>query len=307
MESAGSAIGWNVENVGGKMGGKVLLGLIGAGIQASRTPGMHEREAAAQGLKCLYQLIDLERLGVDAEGLPELVAAAERMGFAGLNITHPCKQRILPLLTEVSADAAAIGAVNTVVLGEGRRRGYNTDWLGFRAGFERGLPGAGLERVVQLGAGGAGAATAYALLKMGVGELGIFDVDRERCAALVERYAAMFGGERVRVCTDLEADLAGARGLVHATPMGMVSHPGLPLEARLLRAEMWVAEIVYFPLTTELLRVARAAGCRTVDGSGMAVEQAVEAFRLFTGLDADRERMHRHFVEQMEGAAVTKG
>src|SRR5689334_21985535 len=81
-----------------------LVGLIGSGIQASRTPALHEHEAEAQGLRYLYKLIDLERLGLGPEALPELITAAERMGFAVLNITHPCKQAVIPLLDELHAD-----------------------------------------------------------------------------------------------------------------------------------------------------------------------------------------------------------
>ena len=97
-----------------------LVGLIGSGIQASRTPPMHEREGDAQGLRYMYKKIDLTQLGLGAEALPELLTAAERMGFAGLNITHPCKQTVIPLLHELSEDARALGAVNTVVLRDGR-------------------------------------------------------------------------------------------------------------------------------------------------------------------------------------------
>ena len=164
---------------------RLLLGLIGSGIQSSLTPAMHEREANEHGLHCLYQLIDLDRLGLQADALPELVAAAECMGFAGLNITHPCKQAVLPFLTDISDDARALGAVNTVVLREGRRWGHNTDWLAFSESFRRGLPGAAIQRIVQLGAGGAGAATAYAMLKMGAGHITILDLDPGRSAALV--------------------------------------------------------------------------------------------------------------------------
>jgi len=90
--------------------------------------------------------------------------------------------------------------------------------------------------------------------------------------------------------------MATADALIHATPTGVVKHPGLPLPAQLLRPALWVAEIVYFPLETELLREARRLGCRTMNGSGMAVFQAVEAFRLFTGIAPDAERMQRHFA-----------
>lgn len=273
-----------------------LAGLIGAGIQASRTPALHEREGAEQGLRLIYRLIDLDRLGVGPEALPELLTAAERMGFAGLNITYPCKQAVIPLLHELSPDAQALGAVNTVVLRDGKRIGHNTDCSGFAEGFRRGLPGVARARVVQLGAGGAGAAVAHALLSEGVGLLSITDVDPARAAALAADLNARFGAGRAEPCADLPAALAGADGLVNCTPVGMAKLPGLPLPAALLRPALWVAEIIYFPLETELLRAARALGCRTLDGGGMAVFQAVGAFRHFTGIAPDAERMLRHFA-----------
>ena len=278
----------------------MLLGLIGSGIQASLTPAMHEREAAEHGLTCLYQLIDLDEPGRGLEALGDLLAAAERVGFAGLNITHPCKQTVLPLLTDLSEDARALGAVNTVVFRDGRRVGHNTDWLGFSAGFRRDLPDARTGNVVQLGAGGAGAATAYAMLKMCASRLTIVDREAERSEALVDRCNTLFGKDRACASSDVAAALREADGLIHATPTGMSGHPGMAVPASLLHAGLWVAEIVYFPLETEFLRASRAAGCRTSDGSGMAVHQAVEAFRLFSGLEPDADRMRRHFVSMVE-------
>ena len=117
-------------------GASFLCGLIGAGIQASRTPAMHEREADEQGLRCVYKLIDLDALGLGVEALPELLTAAKRMGFAGLNITHPCKQAIIPLLDELSDDARALDAVNTVVIRDGRLHRPQHRLVGLR----RGLP-----------------------------------------------------------------------------------------------------------------------------------------------------------------------
>jgi shikimate dehydrogenase len=273
-----------------------LVGLIGAGIRASRTPALHEREAAEQGLRYLYNLIDLETLGLGADALPELVIAAERMGFAGLNITYPCKQSVIPLLTDLSDDARALGAVNTVVLRDGRRMGHNTDWSGFAESFRRGLPEVKRDRVVQLGAGGAGTAVAHAALKLGVKQLTIFDLCASRSRRLSAELADRFGTGRSTAGADLADAIAEADGLIHASPTGMAKHPGLPLPAELLRRELWVAEIVYFPLETELLRAAKGLGCRTLDGGGMAVFQAAEAFRLFTGHAPDAERMLRHFA-----------
>jgi shikimate dehydrogenase len=274
----------------------VLVGLIGAGIQASRAPAMHEREGVEQGIRYVYSLIDLDRLGLCQDALPELLTAAERMGFAGLNITHPCKQSILPLLTDLSEGARALGAVNTVLLRDGRRVGHNTDWWGFAESFRRGLPGARLNRVVQMGAGGGGAAVAYAALMLGVQRLSVFDLDSTRAREVANRLSVGFGQGRVVACADLAEAMSEADGLIHATPIGMAKYPGLALPEQLLDPALWVAEIVYFPLETELLRVAKRIGCRTLDGGGMAVFQAVEAFRLFTGRQADSGRMLRHFA-----------
>ncbi len=273
-----------------------LVGLIGAGIQASRTPAMHEREGAEQGLLYLYKLIDFEKLALGVHALPDLLTAAERMGFAGLNITYPCKQLVIPLLSDLSDDARALGAVNTVVLRDGKHIGHNTDWYGFAESFRRGLPDVKRDRVVQLGAGGAGAAVAHAALTLGVKQLTLFDLDASRTKRLAADLAARFGEGRAIPGADLGGAMAESDGLIHATPTGMAKHPGLPLPATFLRPELWVAEIVYFPLETELLRTAKGIGCRTLNGGGMAVFQAAEAFRLFTGISANAERMLRHFA-----------
>ena len=269
-----------------------LIGLIGSGIQASRTPAMHMLEATRQGLRYVYKLIDLEKLGLGVEALPDLLNAAERLGFDGLNLTHPCKQAVIPLLTDLSAEARAIGAVNTVVLRNGKRWGHNTDCTGFAEGFRRGLPGVETRRVVLLGAGGAGAAVAHAALALGIEHLTVFDIDPAKAAHLV----TALNTSRVTHGTNLADAMHAADGLIHATPTGMEQHPGMPLPAALLRPEQWVSEIVYFPLETELLRTANRIGCRTLNGSGMAVFQAVDAFRLFTGVQPDAERMLGSFA-----------
>jgi len=274
----------------------LLLGLIGTSIQLSRTPAMHMREAAAQGVGCIYRLIDLTRLGLGAAALPELLTAAERMGFDGLNITHPCKQAVVPLLSELSPEAAALGAVNTVVLRGGKRIGHNTDCSGFAEGFRRQLPDVPLGCAVQLGAGGAGTAVAEAAMRLGIGTLTLFDMDRARAEGVAAALCARHGAGRAVAGTDLTAAMAAADGLIHATPTGTAAHPGLPLDPALLEGRHWVSEIVYFPMETELLRTARAKGCRTAHGGGMAVFQAVHAFGHFSGLVPDADRMLAHFA-----------
>ncbi|MCO7514492.1 shikimate dehydrogenase [Pseudomonas guariconensis] len=274
----------------------ILAGLIGRGIQASRTPALHEREGDAQALRYLYRLIDADQLGLDDSALPGLLEAAQHTGFTGLNITYPFKQAILPLLDELSEEARGIGAVNTVVLKDGKRVGHNTDCLGFAEGFRRGLADVARHQVVQMGAGGAGSAVAHALLGEGVRRLVLFDVDSARAQALVDNLQARFGNDRAVLGTDLADALATADGLVNTTPVGMAKLPGTPVPVELLHARLWVAEIIYFPLETELLRHARALGCRTLDGGSMAVFQAVKAFELFSGRVADAGRMQAHFA-----------
>ena len=272
-----------------------LIGLIGKDIQRSKSPLMHEQEGRDLGILVFYQLLDLNVLGRDVKALPELLSGAELMGFAGLNVTHPCKQAVIPLLNELSEEARAIGAVNTVRFSDGHRKGYNTDASGFAESFRRGLPGVPLERVVQIGAGGAGAATAYAMLTMGAKHLQIVDTTPERAEALVKNLSQFFEPSRLSVVESASEALRGAQGLVHASPTGMREYPGLPVAESDIHPGLWVAEVVYFPLQTELLRLARLKGCRTLDGGGMAVFQAAAAFDIFTHHNADRERMLRNF------------
>ncbi|MFF5985262.1 shikimate dehydrogenase [Streptomyces olindensis] len=276
-----------------------LVGLIGSGIGPSLSPALHEREADRQGLRLLYRLIDIDTLGVPPEAVGDLLRAARDLGFDGLNITHPCKQLVLEHLDALAPQAEALGAVNTVVFEDGRAVGHNTDVTGFAASFARGLPDAPLERVVQLGAGGAGAAVAHALLTLGAGHITVVDALPERAAALAGSLNRAFGqGRAAAAPPDRQAGLlAPADGIVHATPTGMAAHPGLPLPAGLLHPGLWVAEVVYRPLETELLRTARALGCATLDGGGMAAFQAADAFRLFTGREPDAPRMLADLTE----------
>jgi shikimate dehydrogenase len=275
-----------------------LVGLVGTGIGPSLTPALHEREADELGIRYLYRRLDLDDLRRPASAIGDLLAAARLVGYDGLNVTHPCKQLVLGHLDELSPDAEALGAVNTVVLRDGRAVGHNTDWSGFARAFDRGLHDAALDRVVLLGAGGAGAAVAHALLTLGTSRLTVLDVDARRARSLAAALRERFGNGRASGddLSQLAMHVAAADGLVHATPTGMAAHPGLPLPAQLLRSDLWVADIVYRPLETALVRTARAAGCRVLDGGGMAVFQAVDAFRLFTDVEPDADRMLAHFT-----------
>ena len=265
---------------------------------------MHMDEGQSLGLQISYELFDFDLMPNGAARLPAVLEEAEQRGFSGLNVTYPSKQAVIPLLHELSPEARALHSVNTVLFRDGRRLGHNTDWWGFAESFRREMSDVNARRVVLVGAGGAGAAVGYAMLKSGTQELDVHDMDHGRAVALTERMSALFPDCRVTVCDDIARALATSDGLVHATPTGMQKHPGMPVPAQCLRPPLWVAEIVYVPLLTELLRTARQHGCRTLDGDGMAVFQGAMAFKLFFDLNPDVARMQRRFHSKLATAAA---
>lgn len=273
----------------------IRAALLGRGIQQSRTPRMHEAEGARLGLRYEYQLFDFDHLGLSDSELPTVIEKARLEGYAGLNITHPFKERVIGCLDRLSPDAKSIGAVNTVVFDANGAVGHNTDCWGFAESMRRGLSNARLDSVVLFGAGGAGMAVATALLELGARLVAIADIDSAKVARLVLSLGARFGAERVAGVSDAKAAIEQADGLVNATPVGMAKYPGMPVEPEWLRPNLWVADIIYFPAETQLLIAAKRLTCRVLPGTGMAILQAVKAFKVITGADPDPEQMARHF------------
>ncbi|HEX5858207.1 MAG TPA: shikimate dehydrogenase [Microbacterium sp.] len=290
--------------------GRYLVGLIGEGITASLSPPMHEAEAQALGLDYEYRILDLIELGREASDAGAILADARAQGYAAMNITHPCKQLVLDIVDELDPDAERLGAVNLVVFDDGRLIGYNTDWMGYRDGLLAGLPGASFDRVVQVGCGGAGAATAYALLSCGTARLQLSDVDEARARELAARMRALFPTRAIETVATgrLDEAIAEADGVVHATPLGMLHHRGVAFDVGLLKPGAWVSDVVYRPLLTELIRQAGEGGHPVLDGGRMAVGQAYASLQIITGEQPDRGRMERHFrtlvdVEEWSGRA----
>ena len=275
----------------------LLAGLIGRSISLSRTPAMHAEEARRQGLGGTYRILDMDEPVRSGATLAEMLRAAELGGFQGLNITYPFKIEVMEHLDDVSDNARAVGAVNTVVLKDGKRVGHNTDLWGFAESFRRRLTDAATGHALLIGAGGAGVAVAHALADCGIAGLSILDTDPDRAAGLAEQVRRNRPGTEAGAVTDVAALMRDARpdGVVNATPMGMAKLPGTAIDPDLLSADQWVADIVYFPLETAFLAAARAKGCRVLPGSGMAVFQAVRAFELFTGSPACPDRMKATF------------
>jgi shikimate dehydrogenase len=280
---------------------RILTGLIGQSIQQSLSPALHEAEGRALALDYHYRLFDIDAEPQGAAALADILDRMQAEGYAGCNVTFPVKQAVMPLLDRLSPEAEAMGAVNTVrFTDDGRREGHNTDWWGFGENLRRTIPDAAVDTVALLGAGGAGAAAAYALCRMGARELLVIDRDADRAEALVARLS---GGSTTLLpvpFAEAEARMAEVDGLVQATPIGMAKLPGMPLSPDVLQPDMWLAEIIYVPIETEFLRAARAKGCRTVDGGGMVVLQAARAMEIFTGLAVDPDRMQTHLLSLLQ-------
>lgn len=291
-----------------------LLGLLGEHIGGSLTPAMHEGEARRHGALLSYRKLDTTVMGdlaLRAPGAepgttdwPRLVELARELTFDGLNVTHPAKQAVQPALDELSEEAELLGAVNTIRFDGGRAIGLNTDHSGFADALAALSEGEGasepdLSRVLQLGAGGAGSAVAYALLSAGVEELSLVDVEESRARALIERLSQAFDASRMRfVPIDEAADVVRrSSGLVNTTPIGMtgVSETS-PIDVSALHSDLWVGDAVYRPLKTVLVRAAEELGCAAFGGVEMVVGQAAVAFELFTGLSADRNAMREDFT-----------
>ena len=286
-----------------------LMGLIGEGVRPSLTPPMHEQEGAAQGLRFVYRPIDLTELTLPANDVGRLLTAGIELGFDAFNITHPCKQVVLDVLDEVDPAAQRLGACNTVLVDADRLVGYNTDRSGFFSALARELPTADLSDVVLLGAGGAGSAVADALVGAGAVRLSVLDPNLERAQTLIGQLQATTKTSlQLRAGTPQQAEqwVPQATGIVNASPIGMFSHPGMPVDPVLLHSHHWVADIVYRPARTELIDTAAAIGCAVMPGQAMAVGQAADTFQLVTGLQPDRIRMQQHLealiaAEQVAG------
>jgi quinate/shikimate dehydrogenase (NAD+) len=288
-------VGIEVEGADGALlPDSVLAGLIGNSIQASRTPRMHMDEGAALGFPYEYRLIDLPR-DLGEAPLARILSDLEDAGYRGVNVTVPYKRDILTHLDALSEEARAVGAVNTVLFTKDGRIGHNTDYWGFAESLRRGLPNVARDKVLLMGAGGAGHAVAHALLDSGVGTLLVCDTNRDLALSLVSELNARAVAGRAELVGDVAEAAKAADGIVNATPVGMLKMPGMPIDGALVEPRHWVADIVYFPLETKLLAHAREKGCAVLSGAGMALFQAVRAFELFTGVTPDADRMKAVF------------
>lgn len=263
-----------------------VFGIIGWPVSHSLSPAMHNAAFKALGVKAVYGL-----LPVAPEALKEAVSGLKALGIAGVSVTIPHKEAVLPLLDEASETARRIGAVNTILNREGRLYGTNTDWLGALKALEEKttLPG---KRAVVVGAGGSARAICFALKEAGAD---IFVYNRTLSRA--EELAAHFGGKAFSL-----AEISRAEGdiLIQTTSVGLQEDKS-PVPKEVLSRFEVVMDLVYQPLKTRLLREAEEAGCKIVDGLSMLVYQGAEQFRLWTGLEPPLAIMREAAENELRG------
>lgn len=242
-----------------------LCGIAGNPCAHSKSPLLYNRLFGRFGMNYRYTRFEWHDIGA-------IVRLARLLDVRGLSVTIPFKVDIVRHLDEVSEDAAGIGAVNTVVQCGGVLQGFNTDWLGIRIPLLHRAGG----RAVVLGAGGAAAAAVYALKSLDM-EVTVLNRTPEKARALAERYGCAAGGLDAFEGRDVDV-------VVNTTPVGMEGDIRSLLTAEQLEMGTTVYDCVYTPPTTPLLREAHRAGCETIAGTEMFVHQAVEQFRLITGI-----------------------
>jgi shikimate dehydrogenase len=267
-----------------------LLGLIGMPIAHSASPAMHEAAGAALGLHCRYSLIEVA--GANSSRLRVMLEGVRTLTFSGVNVTYPYKVAVVPLLDELDPSAAKVGAVNAIAVRDERLIGFNTDCTGFKRGVRREIGDVAGETVVLIGAGGVGKAIGVALAESRVGQLNIVDRDSTRAVELADALKAYCDA---RACDAAEQALAGAHGLINATAVGMLPNRDMAVSSHLLRSDLWVADAVYQPLWTPLLLAAKDRGAKIMTGRELAIDQAMDAFQIFTKAEAPRAVMAQAF------------
>lgn len=264
-----------------------LLGIIGDPVAHSLSPKLHNFLLRRAGLNYCYLAFRVRR-----ERLKGALEGMRALEVRGLNVTAPYKEQVVPYLDGLAAEAQALGAVNTILNARGRLIGYNTDPSGFGESLKaQGLNPAGWN-VVILGAGGGAAAVAYALIESKVARIILYNRTPARAAALARRLAKPDASTiTARGLTDgkIEDDLAHAKLLVNATPVGAFPSDETVIEPGFLHDGLTVYDLVYNPPKTRLLRKGEARGAKTINGLEMLIYQGLRSLEIWTGLEFDQD------------------
>lgn len=268
----------------------IRLGLIGDNIARSQSPRLHVEAGRLCGLDVTYESLIPRDIGLAFAEMFERCAAD---GFRGINVTYPYKEEVMARIDVPDPLTARIGACNTVLFGNARPRGFNTDHTGFVSAFRAGFGPASPGVVAMTGAGGVGKAIAFALARLGAVELRLCDTDLAKATRLSRILCDAHSAMRVVALADLEEATTGADGVVNCTPIGMNGYPGTPFEPLHLEGAAWAFDAVYTPVDTEFLQIAANAGLSVMSGWELFFHQGLDAFRLFTGQEVDASALRR--------------
>lgn len=274
-----------------------LFGIIGCPVEHSLSPYMHN--AAFNRLKITAAYLPFS---VKKNKLKEAISSLRENGISGFNVTIPFKSECIKYLDKVEPIAKMIGAVNTVVVRKGKFIGYNTDYLGFIRSLKEELGFNPKEKsIFILGAGGVSKAVAFGLAREGSREIYIYDIVQSKAKLLAQNIRRYFSNCKVVSCTKKEVPkhIKDCQLLVNCTPLGMSKNDPLPIDARLLHKRLKVYDIVYVPLKTSLINVARQKGIKAVGGLGMLLYQGTCAFQLWTKKRAPISLMRKELLDNL--------
>lgn len=278
-----------------------IVGVFGAPITHTASPAMHNAAFEALGMNWVYVPFHVE-----AANLRSALTGMRDMGMAGINLTVPHKVPAVGLVDNIDSEARHIGALNTIVVEDGKLRGFNTDAHGFAAALQEefNLSLQGL-RVVVLGAGGAARAIAVKCALEGATEIVIANRTVSNTEPIVREIAP-----RLTKCRGIGLDrpalarvIAGAKLVVNATSVGLRDGDALRLDASMFSSDQYVFDVVYRPAETELLRAAAQAGAQTANGLGMLLHQGAKAFEIWTKQKAPLAVMRRALQAAIGGDA----
>lgn len=272
----------------------IRLGLIGDNIAQSQAPRLHRLAGLQNDRAVTYDRLVPHEQGKAFDPLFNEVANA---GYRGVNVTYPYKERASTKVIIQDELVRAMGAVNTVVFDEGGPHGFNTDYSGFIRAYRRIRGAAKPETVLLIGAGGAGKAVAFGLIALGVRQLRIADLDTPKAEALAAALRLASPHLHVDVGSDAGGLSQGVNGIINCTPIGMDGYPGTPLDQRFIAGASWAFDAVYTPLNTLFLRDARKHGLQTISGYELFIGQGLDAWRIFTELPLDEERLRTDLLQ----------
>ena len=261
------------------MQNKTVTGIIGSPIKHSLSPVIHQHWMSMNNINSQYNLYELEKHEV-----PAFLGNMSKNKIRGINVTVPFKREVMPYLDEITEDALALGAVNTIKVGaKNKLFGFNTDAYGFMQHLTMAAPHWKEKKgaITVIGAGGASRAVIWSFLKENKNEIRIVNRNKKRALSLIEDMNKLFPEAHIIFCKESNEALLNSALLVNCSSLGMKGQPDLEVCLEKMNKDAIIYDIVYNPLQTKLLDKAKALNLTSIDGIGMLLNQAAPAFELW--------------------------